>query len=516
MKKLLFLFLAILNCIYLQANGLRPGQIDTIVERTLKAFQVPGIAVGVVKDGKLIHAKGYGVRSLNNTKAVDANTLFGIASNSKAFTSAAIGILADEGKLKLDDKVIDYIPEFRLYDPFVTSDFRIRDLLTHRCGLGLGAGDLMFFPDSAVFSVNDAIYNLRFLKPESPFRTKFQYNNLMFITAGEIVHRVSGKTWFEFIEERFFKPLGMSGSYAQFNRIPDKSNIIEPHAICDKKLQVISHHNSELMSAAGTIFSNVNDLSKWVISVMNNMQIPGSDKTLVSKKFLNEMLNAQTPIMVNAPGTYSTHFSAYGLGFFLSDVKGYKQISHSGGLPGNVTQITMIPEIGLGIIVLTNQQEGGAFRAVTDAVKDAYLGIEGMDRVEMYSKSRNRNVETANRMVDSIYNLVNIQLRLKIKRDFTRYTGTYNDAWMGQFTISFENGKLTLRSAKSPKMKGELLFLRENVLLIRWDDRSFDADALLSFKIDADGQIKGYTLEAISPMTDFSFDFSDLDFVKVK
>lgn len=515
MKRLFAIGLTLLFISFSQAQGLSAAQIDTLVERTLKAFQVPGMAVGVVKDGKLIHAKGYGVRSLNNPKPVDANTLFGIASNSKAFTSAAIGMLVDEGKLKLDDKVRDIIPEFKLYEPFVTEDFRIRDLLSHRCGLGLGAGDLMFFPDSAVFSVNDAIYNLRFLKPESPFRTKFQYNNLMFITAGEIVHRVSGKSWFDFIEERFFKPLGMSGSYAQYNRIPDKSNIIEPHAICDKRLQVISHHNSELMSSAGTIFTNVNDLSKWVTSVMNNMAIPGSDKTLVSKRFLNEMLNAQTPIQVGAPGTYATHFSAYGLGFFLSDVKGYKQISHSGGLPGNVTQITMIPEIGLGIIVLTNQQEGGAFRAVTDAIKDSYLGITGMDRVTLYSTARNKNVANANRLVDSIYNLIAIQAKLKIKRDMNRYVGTYRDVWMGDFNIAIENGKLIMRSVKSPKLKGELLFLKENMLLIRWFDRSFDADALLSFNTDTDNKITGFTLEAISPMTDFSFDFSDLEF-KVK
>ncbi|MCC6817708.1 MAG: serine hydrolase, partial [Bacteroidia bacterium] len=410
----------------------------------------------------------------------------------------------------------DYIPEFKLYDPFVTEDFRIRDLLTHRCGLGLGAGDLMFFPDSAVFSVNDAIYNLRFLKPESPFRTKFQYNNLMFITAGELIHRVSGKSWFDFIEERFFKPLGMTESHAQFNRIKDKSNMIEPHAICDKKLQVISHHNSELMSAAGTIFSNVTDLSKWLISVMNGMAIPNSEKTLVSKRFLNEMLNAQTPIQVNSPGAYNTHFSAYGLGFFLSDVKGYKQISHSGGLPGNVTQLTMLPEIGLGIIVLTNQQEGGAFRAITDAIKDAYLGIEGNNRVVELSTRRNKSVAYANRIVDSIYNLVQIQANLKIKRDFSRYIGRFTDAWMGEFKIQFEGAQLRIVSLKSPKMKGELKYLHENVLLIRWDDRTFDADALIRFNIDSELQITGFTLEAISPMTDFSFDFSDLNFVKMK
>lgn len=496
------------------SQGLTGPQIDTLVERTLAAFQVPGVAVGVVKDGKLIHAKGYGVRSLSNGLAVDEHTLFGIASNSKAFTSAAIGMLVDEGKLKLDDKVRDYIPEFVLSDPYISADFTIRDLLTHRCGLGLGAGDLMFFPDSANFSVNDAIYNLRFLKPESAFRTKFQYNNLMFITAGEIISRVSGKSWFEFIEERFFKPLGMTESFAQYNRIPNKSNIIEPHAFCDRKLQVIPHHNSELMSSAGTIFSNVSDLSKWVMCVINGFKMPDSDKTLISRKFMNEMLNAQTPIPVFSSGAYNTHFSAYGLGFFLSDVNGYKQISHSGGLPGNVTQITIIPEIGLGIVVLTNQQEGGAFRAISDAIKDAYLGIKGHDRVAEFSTRRNKAVENANRIVDSIYNLVGIQARLKIKRDFTRYTGKFMDPWMGEFNITYEGGKLRIASIKSPKLKGELFYFKENVLLLRWDDRTFDADALLSFNLDSELHITGFSLEAISPMTDFSFDFSDLAFVK--
>lgn len=285
-KHFVFSFLFCALFLNTEAQGLSSLQIDTLVERTLKAFQVPGIAVGVIKDGKLIHAKGYGVRSLNNPQPVDENTLFGIASNSKAFTAAAIGILVDAGKLKWDDKVRDYIPEFKLYDPYVTEDFRIRDLLTHRCGLGLGAGDLMFFPDSANFNVQNAIFNLRYLKPESAFRTKFQYNNLMFITAGEIVARVSGESWFSFIENHFFKPLGMTQSSAQYNRLSNKSNIIEPHAICDGKLMTISHHNSELMSAAGTIFSNVTDISKWLISLMNNAHYgENNTQTLFSQKF---------------------------------------------------------------------------------------------------------------------------------------------------------------------------------------------------------------------------------------
>ena len=513
-----FVFALVLCASFLnaQAQGLTALQIDSLVERTLKAFQVPGIAVGVIKDGKLMHAKGYGVRSLNNPQPVDENTLFGIASNSKAFTAAAIGKLVDAGKLKWDDKVRDYIPEFKLYDPFVTEDFRIRDLLTHRCGLGLGAGDLMFFPDSANFNVQNAIFNLRYLKPESAFRTKFQYNNLMFITAGEIVARVSGESWFSFIENNFFKPLGMSQSSAQYNRLSNKSNIIEPHAICDGKLMTISHHNSELMSAAGTIFSNVTDISKWLIALMNNAHYGENNaQTLFSQKVLNEMMGMQMSIPVSNPGTYNTHFSGYGLGFFLKDIKGYKEVSHSGGLPGNVTQLTMIPELGLGIIVLTNQQEGGAFKAITDAIKDSYLGIKNIDRVNLYATNRNKNVNYAKHLMDSIYQAVNANLKAKVKPNLVPYAGTYSDAWFGDVVFSMQNGKLIFESKKSPKLKGELFLYKNNTLLVKWYDRSFDADAWVRMKMSDEGKVLGFTMEAISPMTDFSFDFDDLEF-KVK
>ena len=177
---------------------------------------MPGIAVAVVKDGKIIHAKGYGVRSLNTMQKVDENTLFGIASNSKAFTVAALGILVDEKKIKWDDKVTDYIPEFRMYNPYVTEEFTIRDLLTHRSGLGLGAGDLMFWPDSSNFTKKDMIHNLRYLKAVSGFRTKFDYDNNLYMVAGEVVARVSGMSWEDFIQTRILNPLGMTASCAFF------------------------------------------------------------------------------------------------------------------------------------------------------------------------------------------------------------------------------------------------------------------------------------------------------------
>ena len=218
-----FLILITLN--NLCGQVITAAQIDTLVAQVLTTFDVPGIAVGIIKDGQLIHAKGYGVRSLDNKKKVDENTLFGIASNSKAFTAAALGMLIDEGKLTWDDKVTDYIPEFRMYNPYVTEEFTIKDLLTHRSGLGLGAGDLMMWPDSSDFTKKDIIHNLRYLKPTSSFRTHYDYDNNLYIVAGEVVARISGMSWEDFIEKRIMQPLLMTKSAASISRLKDKSNI---------------------------------------------------------------------------------------------------------------------------------------------------------------------------------------------------------------------------------------------------------------------------------------------------
>src|SRR6476660_687831 len=240
MQKLILVVVFFFCSASLYSQPLTSKEIDDLAERTLKAFDVPGIDVGIIKDGKVIHAKGYGVRSLKTQQKTDENTLFGIASNSKAFTCTALGILVDEGKIKWDDKVRDYIPEFKLYSPYVTEEFTIRDLLTHRSGLGLGAGDLMFFPDSSDFVLKDIIYNLRFLKQVSGFRTKYDYDNNLYIVAGEVVARVSGKSWDDFVQERIIDPLGMVKTATSFDRLTDKKDVIDGHAPVEGKVQVIA------------------------------------------------------------------------------------------------------------------------------------------------------------------------------------------------------------------------------------------------------------------------------------
>jgi CubicO group peptidase (beta-lactamase class C family) len=512
MKKLLSFSLILFLFISAYSQPIKSSEIDRLVEQTIQVFNVPGIAVAVLKDDHVIYAKGYGVSSIATGKKMDENTMFAIASNTKAFTSAALGILVDEGKITWNTKVIDIIPEFRLYNPYVTEDFNIKDLLTHRSGMGLGAGDLMIWPDSAAFSREQVIHNLRYLKQTSSFRTKYDYDNLLYIVAGEVVARVSGTSWEEFVEQRIMKPLGMSMSAASITRINDRSNIIDAHVPVNGVLQVVPKNEGELHNPAGGIISNVTDMSKWVIMQMNNGKY-GKDleKQIFSEEVHNEMWTPQTIIPVRGRTPYNTHFAGYGLGWGLSDVNGYLQASHTGGLMGIVTQVTIIPELKLGIIVFTNQQEGAAFIAITNTIQDSYFGIKGIDRVkEQYERVLQNQVE-AKKVSDEVWGKIDEQQRKGVRvADPSLFTGTYTDNWFGDIIISLVEGKLRFNSVRSPKLRGDLIYYTGNTFIVRWDDRTFDADAFVVFDLDKNGRPSSITMEAVSPMTDFSFDFQDL------
>ncbi len=520
MKKSLLLIVAVFQIISViaQTQPISAKQIDSLTELVLKTFNVPGIAVGVVKDGKLIHAKGYGVANLTTGKKVDENTLFGVASNSKAMTAAVLGQLVDEGKIKWDDRVTDYIPEFKMYDPYVTDAFTIRDLLTHRSGLGLGAGDLMMFPDGSNFTKKDIIHNLRYLKPVSAFRTKYDYDNNLYIVAGEVAERASGIKWEDLVEQRIMKPLGMQKSAASLYRLKDNSNAVRPHAPVNGKLQVLDIDWSESANAAGGIWSNVTDWSKWVIAQMNHGKYgEGLQNKIFSTEVHEETWTPQTVIKAGTAAPYNTHFAAYGLGWFLSDVKGYKQVTHTGGLAGMVTQVVMFPELQLGIIVFTNQQSGAAFNAISRTIQDSYLGVSGYDWVKIMKERVDKGEAEAKKIGEDVEKDMQTQLsKAGGKFNFQPYLGTFRDVWFGDIEISMKNGKAWLDCKRSPKLSGEVLPYKGNSLIVRWADRTLDADAYLMFTTDMDGKPSGLTMKAISPLTDFSFDFHDLDLKRIK
>jgi CubicO group peptidase (beta-lactamase class C family) len=514
MKKIPFA-ICILLSVQARTQPLSSSAIDSVAEKARTAFNVPGIAVAVIKDGKIIHSKGYGVRSLNSGLPVDENTLFGIASNSKAFTAFALGILVDEGKISWDDKVRKWIPEFKLYNPYVTEEFTIRDLLTHRSGLGLGAGDLMFFPDSSNFELKDILFNLQFLKQVSGFRTKFDYDNNMYIVAGEVVRRASGMSWDDFVETRIMQPIGMTMSACSFDQLKDKSDVIDAHAEVEGKVRVIARSMMKVGHSAGGINSNISDLSKWVELLLAQGKYGPNPVSLYNPEIQKEIWSPQTIMAAGDPGYYNTHFKAYGFGFFIEDVKGYKELSHTGGLEGMVTQITIIPELQLGIIVLTNQQEGDAFISITNEIKDGYLGLPRKDWISELTSSRNSYLAYNKTVTDPIWEEINKAQLKPPKIDFNIYTGIYRDPWLGDVIISIKNGKYWFDSKRSPKLTGEMLPYKGNSFVVKWRDRSMDADAFVIFRLNENGQSDGMQMKAVSPLTDFSYDFQDLDFKKI-
>ena len=493
---------------------LNSKEIDALVEKTLITFDVPGIAVAIVKDGKIIHEKGYGLSSLTNKQKVNAHTRFGIASNSKAFTATALAMLVDEGKLKWDDRVRKFIPEFTLYDSYVSDQFTVRDLLTHRSGLGLGAGDLMLWPDSSSYSTQDIIHNLRFLKPVSDFRTKYDYDNLLYIVAGEVVEKVSGMSWNNFIQNRILNPLEMTESAPNFGLLSSKNNVTDPHAEVEGKVMVVRRDWRDVAGAAAGIYSSVHDMTKWAMLQLNNGKYGKNlENKLFSEQSHAEMWTPQTIIPVRGKTPYDTKFKSYGLGWFLSDENGHKVVTHTGGLFGIVTQFTLIPDMNLAIIVFTNQQSGAAFTSITNSIKDAYFGIKGQDRIKQYHENVLKNNAAAEKITSKISADIEAQ-KGNATSTIQNIEGIYNDSWFGDAKIYKVNGKFRFEAINSPRLVGDLLPYKGTTYIVKWDERSYDADAFVKFDLDFEGNTTGMTMKAISPLTDFSFDFHDLSFSK--
>ncbi|MGA9768619.1 MAG: serine hydrolase [Blastocatellia bacterium] len=489
-----------------------PHDMDAYAARVLKEFEVPGLAIAIVKDGKVVLAKGYGVRKLGEPTPVDENTLFGIASNTKAFTAAALAMLVDEGKLSWDDAVVKHLPGFQLYDPYVTREMTIRDLLTHRSGLGLGAGDLLWWPPTD-FSRDELVRRLRFIKPASSFRSRYAYDNVLYMVAGQVITAVTGKSWDDFIKERIFAPLGMTTSNTSVAAFSSSSNVATPHARFDGRVQATAPQPLDNVAPCGAINSSVAEMARWLIAQLNRGAI-GEGHRLFSERQSREMWSAQTILPLNDPPPHlaplRSNFAAYGLGWGLTEYRGLKTVSHTGGLLGYVSRVTLVPDLNLGVVVLTNQQSGGAFQSLTYRVLDHYMNAPATDWIAAYRKSEemaeSRAAEVAKgqaakRAADS-----------KPSLELAKYAGRYTDAWYGEMAISIENNRLVLRFAHTPLLVGDLEHWQYDTFIARWRDRSLEADAFVSFALKPDGSIEQIKMVAASPLTDFSFDFHDLLF----
>lgn len=491
--------------------------IDVLMESALAKFKVAGASIAVVKDGKIIHLKGYGVGSIETKKAVNENTNFQIASNSKAFTTAALSILEDEGKLKWTDKVKDYAPEFKMYNDYVTENFNIQDLLTHRSGLGLGAGDLMFFPDGTNFTIKDVLTSFQHFKPVSAFRTKWDYDNLLYVVAGEIIARVSGMSYEEFVQKRIIAPLQMNNTFVGSSLIKDTSNFAVSHSSESGTIKKIEGFNDQINAAAGGMFSNAQDMAKWMIVRLNKGQYePDLKTTLFSLKNHNEMWRIHTVQETDQNPRYNSHFNGYGLGWQLSDEKGYLKVSHTGGLPGMLSIVTMYPDLNLGIVILTNTENGGGglFTAVSNTISDSYLGLDDFGWTDKLVQWMSEDRNSGDDVTKKVWEKVKLAKNVKIKNE--DYIGVYADKWFGEIEVFEKNKQLWFKSYRSPKLNGPMAFYNANTFAIKWEYQAMNCDAMAMFSLDENGKAQSIKMKGISPNIDFSFDFQDLNLVRVK
>lgn len=494
------------------------ASIEKSAQRTMEEFNVPGMAVSVVYDGKIFYSAGHGVVEVGNKQRVDEKTLFQIGSVSKAFTAAALAILADAGKLDWDDRVIDYLPEFRMHDPWVTREFTLRDLLTHRSGLPLGAGDLLLFPE-AKSTRDEVIHAMRYLPPSTSFRSEFAYDNLLYIIAGEVVARVSGMPFEDYLEQKLLKPLGMDDCSATLERAKPGLVKATPHILTGDKLEPTNSGITPVSSAAGGINCSARSMTRWMYFVLNHGVTEKGERIISEARFdqlLNPVTLTPTPgYMVENAGSF---LSAYALGWGISTFYGQPLISHSGGVLGMTTFLMVLPEQHLAIFV-SNNQMSAAPRALANDLADQFLeGVSrdaGKDWIGIISGVYQDRQSKGAATVAEAEVARNADSRPSLPPE--AYAGTYRDAWYGDIRITLDaDNRLWFQSGRSPALHGVLEHFQYDTFIARWDDRKLNADAYVSFSMSPEGKIERVRMKAVSPTTDFSFDFHDLDLKPVE
>lgn len=460
--------------------------LDAYFAESGDVFQVPGFAVAIVKDGEVVFAKGYGSRELGEPGRVDEHTLFAIASNTKAFTAAALAILVDEGEIGWDDRVVEYLPYFQLYDPWVTQEMRIRDLLSHRSGLGTFSGDLLWYGTS--YSREEVVRRARYLEPAGMFRSDYGYSNLMFLAAGEVVAAVTGKSWDEVVKMELFEPLGMDNTVTSVRDLEGKRNVATPHRERDGRVFPLYWYNWDSMAAAGGIISSVADMSRWVRLQLGHGTWNGD--TIFSETAQRTMWTPHISNVVTAGSERlfpTTHFRGYGLGWGLMDYHGRKVMSHGGGYDGMFSRVVLVPEEGLGLVILTNAMTN-LQTALTYRILDAYLGGEEHDWTAQLAAIAERNREEARERRAEFEN-VRIE-GTSPSHPLEAYTGTYGGPMYGDATVTVEGDHLVVAFIPNPDLVGDLTHRHFDTFVIEWrQDFAWFDEGTVQFLLDPNGDV---------------------------
>jgi CubicO group peptidase (beta-lactamase class C family) len=496
-----------------------PAGFEQRVEQLRKDFGVPGVTIAIVEDGKVTFAHGWGVRDITTKQPVDADTIFFTGSTGKAFTNAALATLVDEGRIKWDDKVIDHMPDFRMWDPWVTREMTIRDLLVHRSGLGLGEGDLLFLPNSTL-SRKETVRRIRYLKPATSFRSAYAYDNILYMAAGQLIEEVSGETWEKYIHDHVFGPLGMRNSTdtdAEFHANP---NHARPHSRSGGAIHGLGKQSpldenatiAQNAAPAGGLAISANDMSRWLLAQLGRGKIPGSDKRLFTEAQSNEMWTGVVPTPIrHFPAQFAAtepNFNLYALGWDISDYRGAKVVGHDGAVLGSQATIALLPKQNVGIFIAANSEDGEIILGLRDELLDHYLGASLNRWPEKFHEWKIGRLNAAAKQVQTA---AAKPAAIGPSLPLERYAGEYTDPWYGTIKVSQSGKDLAIAFPHSSGMEGPLTHYQYDTFrtnpALDWVEPAY-----VTFSIGADGKVDRVTMKPVSPAADFSWDYQDLLF----
>jgi CubicO group peptidase (beta-lactamase class C family)/beta-lactamase class A len=477
-----------------QQQVIPPG-LDAYIEQVMQSFQVPGLSVGIVKDGKIIHAKGYGVKKLGDPSPVDENTLFSIASNSKAFTATAMAMLVDEGKLKWEDKVIKYLPWFKMSDDYVTTNLTLRDLFVHHSGLTAYANDVLLFPPST-FTRKELLGKLKDVKLSHDFRTVYAYDNILYLAAGEVIEVASGMTWEDFVKSKIFNKIGMDNSVSRFSTLRKQPNIAYSHVVRDGELHVIEsffdQNIGDASNPAGGIASSARDMSKWLITQLDSGQTPDRSR-LYKTASTTELWKIIRPMPVGKEPEWlkpaQKHFSGYALGFRTYDYRQHQIIGHGGLLTGFVSQIAMVPNLNLGVVVLTNQLSTGAYWSIINHILDFNMKAEPFDWLAGYKKEWDASAARRDSLQKKRLTILpDSSLRMSLPLE--QYAGVFKDELMGHIEIATRADGLSMSFVKSPNYNADLVHFHGDLFRAYYKNKNMGEGPFLSFSLNPDRTVR--------------------------
>ncbi|TWI69214.1 CubicO group peptidase (beta-lactamase class C family) [Pseudoduganella lurida] len=503
------------------ANAAPPARFDARVETVRRETGVPGLAIAIVEDGRTTLARGYGVRQLGAPALVDADTLFPIGSTSKAFTVAALATLVDAGKIDWDDRVIDHLPGFRMYDPWVTREMTVRDLLVHRSGIGEGTGDLLFVPRSNV-SRAEVVRRVRYFKPATSFRTTFAYSNLMYVVAGQLIETVSGERWEDYVRHHVLLPAGMTVSTTDNEQNFATEDRAYPHARMNGGLRGAGDQQrlderddlGRNAAPAGGIASSASDLAKW-LQVQLAAGAAANGKRVFSSAAHEQMWQpvVEVPISPMPPELKAAqpHFSSYALAWDVIDYRGVRVIWHGGAVFGFKTAVVLVPDKKLGFAITINSEDGALVRGLMYELLDHYLGAPFNDWPAKYRAHSGRQVAEGLGLLKAAQRT---PAKVGPSAPASALAGTYSDPWYGNIDIASAPSGLTIDFKSTPRMSGRLEHWQYDTYITRFDDPALEP-AYVTFALDGDGKVARVTMKAASPIADFSWDYQDLAFTPV-